>query len=163
MKIIYSLFIMIIIFCQSTCIARNLDILDNGNLIRVDGAQGYGVYAVRSSVDVELYNPPNYRININTIIINDSTGQRGDIHNYTFSYNWDKKTVAYLSHQKNEWVNWDINHEYSHAEGDPMIPHLAEVAFVSAYKIKFYGNMSTNTYGYWHRVISDKFYQYLGI
>ena len=149
--------------CQSICIAGNLDTLDGGNLIRVDGFHGYGIYAVRSSVDVELYNPPYYRIKINTITVNDNTGQRGNINTYTFSYNWNNKTLAYLSHQKNEWVNWDINHEYSHAEGDPMIPHLAEVAFVSAYKIKFYGNMSTNTYGYWHRVISDKFYQYLGI
>ena len=80
-----------------------------------------------------------------------------------FRYNWDRKSVAYI--RGNNWQRWDINRDYSHAEGDPLIPNAAEVAFVSAYNMRFFGDKT----GYspvlkrQRRVVDDSLYRALGI
>ena len=80
-----------------------------------------------------------------------------------FRYNWDRKSVAYI--RGGNWQDWDINHDYSHAEGEPLIPNAAEVAFVSAYNMRFFGDKT----GYspvlkrQRRVIDENLYRALGI
>lgn len=152
------------------------DTLDNGNYVCVDGGMGVGTYADRSSVVVQNYNPPNYQIAINIIRAQFSDdywskhetyvgGPYKVIGSFTayFRYNWDRKSVACL--RQNGWMDWNIHHDYSHAEGNPFVPHAAEVAFVSAYKMRFFND----TMGYspvlkeYRRVIDESFYRTLGI
>ena len=163
-KIVLTMVAFFLLMCQSAFAANPYPpTLDNGNLVFVDGFKGYGIYAVCSSVDVQNYNPPQYKIAINTISVNVDTGQRGSVQTHYFRYNWDSKTVYYYSRQKDAWVMWDLNRTYGHADGAPLIPNLAEVAFVSAYNMKFYGDKQSYTYGSWQRVIPLSLYQALGI
>lgn len=150
--------------------------LDNGNLVLVDAGMGVGRYADRSSVEVERYAPPDYQIAINLVSVNFSDDYwrqhetyiggpytLGDVFTLRFRYHWGRKSIAYQS--GNQWQDWDINRDYCHAEGDPMIPNTAEVAFVSAYNMKFFGDKT----GYspvlkkQRRVIDDSLYRALGI
>ncbi len=150
--------------------------LDNGNLVLVDGGMGVGRYADRSSVAVEQYAPPNYQIAISmvSVIFSDEYWRQHDTYvggpykigesfPLRFRYNWDRKSVAYI--RGDRWQEWDINHDYSHAEGEPMIPNAAEVAFVSAYNMRFFGDKT----GYspvlkqQRRVIDESLYRALGI
>ena len=150
--------------------------LDNGNLVLVDGGMGVGKYADRSSVAVEMYAPPEYQIAVSVypITFSDDYYRQHDTYvggSYKigepfllrFRYDWDSKAIAY--ERGGSWVDWDVNHDYSHAEGQPMIPYAAEVAFVSAYNMRFF---DTKT-GYspvlksYRRVINDDLYKALGI
>lgn len=150
--------------------------LDNGNLVLVDGGMGVGRYADRTSVAVERYAPPNYQIAINVVMVTFSEDywrqhksyiggpySIGDVFTVRFRYHWGRKSIAYQS--RNQWQDWDINRDYSHAEGDPMIPNTAEVAFVSAYSMKFFDDKT----GYspvlkrQRRIIDDSLYRALGI
>lgn len=150
--------------------------LDNGNLVLVDGGMGVGRYADRTSVAVERYAPPNYQIAINLVMVTFSEDywrqhksyiggpyRIGDVFTVRFRYHWGRKSIAYQS--RNQWQDWDINRDYSHAEGEPMIPNTAEVAFVSAYNMKFFGDKT----GYspvlkrQRRIINDSLYRALGI
>ena len=150
--------------------------LDNGNLVLVDAGMGVGRYADRSSVAVERYAPPDYQIAINLVSVNFSDDYwrqhetyiggpytLGGVFTLRFRYHWGRKSIAYQFGQ--QWQDWDINRDYSHAEGDPMIPNTAEVAFVSAYNMKFFGDKT----GYspvlkkQRRVIDDSLYRALGI
>lgn len=150
--------------------------LDNGNLVLVDGGMGVGRYADRTSVAVERYAPPNYQIAINLVMVTFSEDYWrqhksyiggpytiGDVFTVRFRYHWGRKSIAYQS--RNQWQDWDINRDYSHAEGAPMIPNTAEVAFVSAYNMKFFGDKT----GYspvlkrQRRIINDSLYRALGI
>ena len=63
---------------------------------------------------------------------------------------------------------WDINRENSHADGNPLIPNAAEVAFVSAYNMRFFDDtegsfISMNNKMHRVRVIKEEFYARLGI
>lgn len=150
--------------------------LDNGNLVLVDGGMGVGRYADRTSVAVERYAPPNYQIAINLVMVTFSEDYWrqhksyiggpytiGDVFTVRFRYHWGRKSIAYQS--RNQWQDWDINCDYSHAEGAPMIPNTAEVAFVSAYNMKFFGDKT----GYspvlkqQRRIIDESLYRALGI
>ncbi len=150
--------------------------LDNGNLVLVDGGMGVGRYADRSSVAVEQYAPPNYQIAISMVSVTFSDEywrqhdtyvggpyRMGESFLLRFRYNWDRKSVAYI--RGDNWQDWDINRDYSHAEGEPLIPNGAEVAFVSAYNMRFFGDKT----GYspvlkqQRRIIDDSLYRALGI
>ena len=150
--------------------------LDNGNLVLVDGGMGVGRYADRTSVVVERYAPPDYQIAINLVSVTFSDDYwrqhetyiggpytMGDVFTLRFRYHWGRKSIAYQF--GNQWQDWDINRDYSHAEGDPMIPNTAEVAFVSAYSMKFFDDKT----GYspvlkqQRRIIDGSLYRALGI
>ena len=150
--------------------------LDNGNLVLVDGGMGVGRYADRSSVAVERYAPPDYQIAINLVSVTFSDDywrqhetyiggpyKLGDVFTLRFRYHWGRKSIAYLS--GNQWQDWDINRDYSHAEGDPMIPNTAEVAFVSAYNMKFFGDKTgySSVLKKTRRIIDDSLYRALGL
>lgn len=162
------------------CLIVNADpypeTMNTGNLVLVDGGMGVGSYADKSSVAVQTYDPPNYQIAINIIRVQFSEDFWRQHKTYVggpytiigtstqyFRYNWDRKSVSYLT--RNGWMDWNINRDYCHADGDPLIPLSAEVAFVSAYNMRFYND----TMGYspvlkrQHRVIEESFYRTLGI
>jgi len=160
----------------ATALANYPGTLDSGNLVLVDGGMGVGYYADRSSVQVEQYAPPRYQLSINVVSVTFSDEYwrshetyiggpyaMGDSFTLKFRYNWDRKVISY---QRGEtWLDWDINHDYSHAEGNPMIPFTAEVAFVSAYNMRFFDDKL----GYspvlkkHQRVIDEQLYLRLGI
>ncbi len=161
-----------LIFFSSTAFAENMypETLDNGNLILVDGGMGVGRYADRQSVEVLNYAPPFYQISIElfSVIFSDEYFRQndtyiggpykiGDSYTMDFRYNWDTKTI-FSKNYEGIWKNWDINHSYSHAEGNPLIPNAAEVAFFAAYNMRFFGNMR-NAEGY--SVVSDSVYNSL--
>lgn len=120
--------------------------------------------------------PPDYQIAINVVSVTFSDDYwrqhetyvggpytLGDVFTLRFQYDWDRKSIAYPFGQ--QWKDWDINRDYSHAEGDPLIPNTAEVAFVSAYNMKFFGDKN----GYSpvlkreRRIIEKSLYFALGI
>ena len=150
--------------------------LDNGNLVLVDGGMGVGQYADRTSAVVEQYAPPNYQIAISVVSVSFSDEYWRQHETYVggpyeigksfllrFRYNWDRKSIACI--RGNHWQDWDINRDYCHADGDPLIPNAAEVAFVSAYNMRFFGDKT----GYspvlkrQRRVIDESLYRALGI
>ena len=177
MKLVQRFIVLAFILMSATAFANPYPAtLENGNLVLVDGGMGVGKYAVRSSVAVERYAPPNYQISISVLCVTFSdeywrqhdtyvggSYEAGETFLLRFRYNWNRKSVAYAS--KNNWQDWDINRDYSHAEGEPMIPNAAEVAFVSAYNMKFFGDKT----GYspvlkqQRRVIDENLYRALGI
>lgn len=175
MKSLLKIFMVaiVLIFSSSAALAKDMYplTLEGGNLILVDGGMGVGRYADKNSVDVAEYAPPFYQLLIDIVSVNFSNEyfrQNGDYigspyniaDRYTLQirYNWDTKTI-FTKNQKGIWKNWDINRNYSHAEGNPLIPNAAEVAFYSAYKLKFFGNIK-NSSGYY--VVSDNLYTALG-
>lgn len=145
--------------------------LEDGNLICVDGGTGVGYYADKNSVSMDKYAPPFYELSIDIIPVSFSDQYwrehgtyiggpyvMGESLRLNFRYNWDSKT---LFHKRNDiWTVWDVNRSYSHAEGNPMIPNSAEVAFYSAYHMNFFGN-KLNGDGY--PVVSDGIHSALGI
>ena len=154
------------------------DTLDSGNLVLVDGGMGVGRYADRSSVKVQTYDPPNYQLSIRIVSVifsneyysNHDTYVGGpykieDSYVRSFRYNWDRKVISYEYGNDNIWVDWDVNHDYSHAEGEPLIPNTAEVAFVSAYNMRFFDTKMRYSPGAkeHYRIISEDFYRTLNI
>lgn len=152
------------------------DTMYTGDLLLVDGHMGTGFYADRSSVVVQNYAPPMYQIAINLVGIRFSEDYWEKHHTYIggpykvewvetcyFRYNWNRKAISYLADGR--WLDWDINRNNTWAGGDPRIPNTAEVAFVTAYNMRFFdkttGSRPDSRYRF--RVINDELYQRLGI
>ncbi len=168
-----------VIVTTTACYAGDLypDTLDSGNLILVDAGMGVGKYADRSSVNVRKYAPPNYEIAINIIPVFFSEEYCRKHKTYlngpytiqkpfcmTFRYNWNRKAVSYERHD-GTWVDWNINRDNSHADGEPLVPNTAETAFVTAYNMRFFNNMMrySPTLKSKRRVIDESFYRILNI
>ncbi len=174
MKKLLKIFMVAVFILSSSAVSAESiypDTLQNGNLVCVDGGMGVGYYAVKNSVYVDKYAPPFYELSIEIIPVNfsdkyyrenetyiDSPYTFGEKFVLYFKYNWDTKTVFHK--QGGIWKVWDINRDYSHAEGNPMIPNSAEVAFFSIYQMKFFGS-KLNGSGY--PVVSDGVHSALGI
>ena len=163
----------VLIFSNTAALAKDIypETLENGNLILVDGGMGVGRYADKSSVSIDKYAPPFYELSIDIFSVNfsdkyyrendtyiDGPYNIGESFKLSFKYNWDSKTI--FIKQNDLWKVWDLNRSYSHAEGNPLYPNAAEVAFYSAYRMKFFGD-KLNGDGY--PVISDGIYSALGI
>ncbi len=168
--------LIMLLLLSAAALANYPATLDNGNLVLVDGGMGVGRYADRTSVVVERYVPPDYQIAINLVSVTFSDDYwrqhetyiggpytMGEVFSLRFRYHWGRKSIAYQF--GNQWQDWDINRDYSHAEGDPMIPNTAEVAFVSAYNMKFFGDKTgySPVLKHQRRVIDDSLYRALGI
>ena len=145
--------------------------LEDGNLVLVDCQMGLGRYADRSSVVVQEYAPPQYQIAINVVHISFSEDYFRQHKTYVgapytiigtslfqFRYDWDQKIVYRYSKRDDTWKMWDIHRFNSHGGGNPLIPNTAEVAFVTAYNMRFYDDPKDP-----HHVISEKLYALLGI
>lgn len=160
------------------CIAESMypSTLDNGNLVLVDAHMGVGDYAIRDSVSVIKYQPPNYELSIDVVGVSFSEDYFKIHKNYKYSpykigskntvyirYNWNRRSVSRL--RNGIWVDYIINRDNCHADGNPFVPNVAEVAFVSAYNMRFFDNMlwySPSLHEY-YRVINEDFYRILNI
>lgn len=155
--------------------------LEDGNLVLVDAHMGVGRYADRGSVVVQQYAPPEYQIAINVVTVTFSEEYYKQYKTYVgspytigraglfqFRYDWNRKVVYRYSGRDDSWKMWDINRQHTHADGDPLIPNAAEVAFVSAYNMRFFDDtegsfISMNNKMHRVRVIKEEFYARLGI
>lgn len=175
MKFLINFFMVaaVLIFSNSSALAKDIypETLEEDVLILVDGGMGVGRYADKNSVSVDRYAPPFYELSIDVYSVNFSDEYYKDNGTYIggpykigesfrlyFKYNWDSRTV--FTKQDGIWKVWDLNRHYSHAEGNPLIPNSAEVAFYSAYRMKFFGD-KVNGDGY--PVVDDRIFSALGI
>ncbi len=106
------------------------------NLLFCGGHMGYGWYVDKSSLVVQEYNPPTYRIAVNVLTVPDA--DRGNTTSYSvttryYMYQWDARKIYVLN--GNSWSYIppigslaETGHEFSY-----------EMAFYIAYHMKFYG------------------------
>ncbi len=128
--------------------------LENGRLILVDGGMGVGRYADRSSVTAQMYDPPIYQLSIKVYSVEFSDEYYREHGTYIgspykinsdfvmdcqFKYDWNSKMLYVLNN--GIWRDWNVYEEHSHADGDPLFPNSAEVAFVTNYGMKFFGGV----------------------
>lgn len=150
--------------------------LDSGNLVLVSGKMGYGYYADRNSVKAVSYKPPYYELKIRVLDIKFSEDYWKKHETYAggpytvvssvwdvYRYNWNSKIISYK--ENGVWQDWDCNRQYYGYEEMERKLHAAEVAFVSAYKKRFFNdkmqfNPLTNQE---YRVITEDYYRYLNI
>lgn len=104
------------------------------NYILCDGIQGVAIYAIRNSLKVERYNPPNYIISIDVT-------ENGRM-THCFAYDWETKK-AWIIEDNGNWTLIDPN-VTMHIIGK--YADRAEMAFYLAYKKKFWGSCSENFY-----------------
>ena len=168
---VFVLVSVMLIGAQQLACANYPSTLDNGNLVLVSARQGVGRYADRSSVQVARYAPPNYQISIRAVNVTFSDNYFREHHTYVggpysigsswilqYRYNWNAKSIATFSNGK--WVDYDVCRSHSTAEGYPLIQNTAEVAFVSAYNMRFFDDKR----GYDNeRIISESLYHALNI
>lgn len=180
MRIVFKgiLIAAIMFMALSACALANIypPTLDAGNLILVSGKMGYGYYADRKSVKVSNYNPPNYELKIRVVDIKFSEDYWKKHETYaggpytvvssvwdTYRYNWNSKIISYK--EDGSWQDWDCNRQYYGYEEMERKLHAAEVAFVTAYKKRFFDTKMqfspiTNEE---YRVITEDYYRYLNI
>lgn len=119
----------------------------NRNFIICDEHMGLAYYVDRSSLVVQKYAPPVYRIAINVVSTTRADGQeRGDddktasrkingVDTYQFFYNWDSR-MMYVDNGDG-WRYLDPNGTW--AETGVSMP-AGEIAFYLAYHMNFYPN-----------------------
>ena len=136
-KRIVPLFLMfaIMIVCNEALADYPEHLNGNPNYILCDGHQGIGVYVDKSSLNVQEYNPPSYRIAINVVYVSDADrgGTRitgGDTRE--FLYNWDEKKI--YERMNGRWKY--LNPNGSRAEGAYRV-RAGEIAFQLAYNMHF--------------------------
>ena len=110
--------------------------------VLTDGHMGTAWYMKKSSLNVELYDPPIYIISVSLYTINNA--DRGnttyrDIITCRFRYDWNNRAM-YVETGYNEW--YYLNPHGSWAETGIRMP-TGEMAFYMTYGKRFYG---TNGY-----------------
>ncbi|MCH3951817.1 MAG: hypothetical protein LKE33_12925 [Acidaminococcus sp.] len=81
----------------------------DSNFICVDGHMGYGFYLDRSSLVVEEYNPPEYRIAVNVCEVENPAYNTaiGRVFTNEFAYNWTSRRMYVNSNGR--WRYLDPN------------------------------------------------------
>ena len=110
----------------------------NKNFILCGAHMGYASYIDKTSLVVEEYNPPIYKLAINLIHVPEA--DRGNIEpsgtgTSHFMYNWESRRMYWWSSKDNEWKY--IPPVGSFAETGHYFH--GEMAFYLAYNMKFYG------------------------
>lgn len=165
-----------LVMLSVTAFANYPATMADGDWVLIDGGMGVGYYADKCTVEVQQYAPPKYQITIKVISVQFSDEYWREHDTYiggpyrvgegfpmVFQYDWDTKS---LFHERGgKWLLWDTNRDYSHAEGNPMIPYAAEVAFVTAYNMRFFNDKTYYSpfLKKHYRIIDESLYQVLGI
>ncbi len=122
---------------------------DDRNYILCGGFQGVAIYAIRNSVNVEEYNPPNYTIAIDVGYANIQRGDTTIIRKETrrFVYNWETKEVFYVG---NKYLRPIYPNENQFWKGVRLngLEGLAEITFCIAYNQKFWGTYPEEFYDF---------------
>ena len=107
------------------------------NFILSDGHMGTGWYVDKSSLVVQQYAPPIYRIAVNLVWVPDAdrgNGNPSEVETNYFLYNWDTRSMYVL--RDGTW-NY-IPHNGSFAQSGIVEP-TGEMVFYIAYHMPFYG------------------------
>ena len=146
-KIFATVLVLSIFLIQSSAMAGGYQQYLNGdrNYILFDGHQGGARYAVRNSLNIEKYAPPNYVISIDWVYVPDAyNGSTQNTRRNTsrFGYDWDTRKF-YTINDKGEWKLLDP--QGSRASGAAFAGE-AEIAFYLAYGMKFCGQYNNDFY-----------------
>lgn len=124
------------------------------NYIMCDGHMGTGYYLDRSSLVVQQYEPPIYRIAVNVVTVHDADAGRTEISNvrtFQFLYNYDEGNM-YIRGNVNGNTNWRyLSPKGSYAETGVVMP-AGEMAFYIAYGIPFYGKAGGFSNSFYDRI-----------
>lgn len=122
---------------------------NNPNLILTDGHMDGGTYYDKTSIVNVYYNPPYYKIAVNTVYVPRVTMGNTKISRVTtkyFTYDYENRTidVASYNHSTGEW--W---HDTNIKPGQSMaktrgILNPAELAFFQIYGLKFFNIKGLN-------------------
>ncbi len=123
------------------------------NYVICNAHMGTGYYADLSSLAVMQYNPPNYALAINVVVVPDADIGKtsiSDVRKYRFAYRYDVRKM-YLIIDKGRLADEDelrlLNPNGNYAESGVSVP-AGEIAFYKAYGIPFYGKVGyANIYG----------------
>lgn len=162
-KMVFVFTMLMMVVCQCAFAASYPATMENGKLVFVAGNNDVGIYADRTTTFVEVYTPGYYQVSIKTVVVKDGKVDRSTIQTHHFRYAANSKEMDYLSRPRRVWENWDVNRVHSHDGGEQAVFNLAEVAFVSAYDRKYFGDMERTVSGKKQRVIPETLYQALGI
>ncbi|MCI6232094.1 MAG: hypothetical protein MR630_05745 [Selenomonas sp.] len=156
---IFSLMVAFIMLCLAATANANIQMhyAGNPNYPMVSVHQGHVLYVDKTSISVQLYNPPQYRLAIATFYApDDGHGPVSNYHSVSFSYDYD---CPAMYSDANEY------HEYIDPAADSGRPNyellrIGEAAFYIEYGIKFYGryNWKSSNTGYYENHFPDEFY-----
>lgn len=149
---VYAIFFAALILFLPATGSANLypETVENGNLICVDGGMGVGKYADKTSVVVEENNSSICQLAINIVPVTFSEEHfrrygtyEGGAYNigepFLLRFRYDiAEKILYYERTSGKWLMWDVNRDYSHAEGNPLIPNAADVAFAAVFNKKFF-------------------------
>lgn len=136
----------VIILLSILCIPQNVGaeggypkyLNGNRHLIICGGHMGYGAYIDTTSLVVEEYNPPIYKLAINVLTVKDADRGNTTVDSMVtthFMYNWDSKRMYQTWQSDDRW-------HYIAPVGDMAETghyFAGEMAFYLAYSMKFYG------------------------
>ena len=122
---------------------------NNPNLILTDGHMDGGFYYDKTSIVNVYYNPPYYKIAVNTVYVPRVTMGNTQISSVTtryFTYDYENRTldVSTYNSKTNQWYT-----TYNIKPGDPMYKargnlNTAELAFFQIYGLKFFNIKGLN-------------------
>ena len=116
---------------------------NNPNLILTDGHMDGGIYYDKTSIVNVYYNPPYYKIAVNTVYVPEVTKGNTNIYIMStkyFTYDYETRTldVSSYNHKLDKWF-----HVSNLKPGDSMVRargnlNAAELAFFQIYGLKFF-------------------------
>lgn len=122
---------------------------NNPNLILIDGHMDGGIYYDKTSIVNISYQPPYYKIAVNTVYVPRVTMGNTQISGVTtkyFTYDYERRTldVSIYNSKTNQWHTI-----YNLKPGDPMYRargnlDAAELAFFQIYGLKFFNRKYLN-------------------
>ncbi|MDQ0202856.1 hypothetical protein [Pectinatus haikarae] len=128
----------LIILAASVASANPYNEYLNGdpNFKLCDGHMGIAWYVDLSSLNVNLYNPPEYIIGINIISANsDDNYAIQKIMTYRFKYNYDRQAMYFEKPVTGEWKYIPPDESWANTG---VVQSAGEIAFRQAYGIPFY-------------------------
>jgi len=150
--IIRLIFTIIFFLAASNCAyAEYPDYLrGDTNFILCGGHMGYGEYVDKSSLVVQEYNPPIYRIAVNVLSVPDADRGKTQVKSVKtkyFKYDWDNRRMYTI------WPSDNLFHYISPVGSMAETGHFfaGEMAFYIAYHLKFYGGQK------WYHTKSGKY------
>ena len=131
------LFVLCLSFAQAAAAAAYPDYLGGDrNYLFCGGHMGVGYYVDKSSLVVQKYAPPTYRIAVNVLSVEDADGGNTEpfrVDTRQYLYRWDSRAMYRWGEDSWQYIppvgsNAETGHEFS-----------GEMAFYIAYHMKFYG------------------------
>ena len=122
---------------------------DNPNLILVGAREDYGIYYDKTSIVNISYNPPYYKIAVNTLfvpMVTEGNAKNFYVRTHYFTYDYKTRTLdmSLYEHDSGKWstiTNLKPDDPYRKTRGNLK---AAELAFFQVYGLKFFDLRSLN-------------------